>query len=88
VEEGGEVGKVRIVPRQINWYVLVVCFLSSIVMGIIAVVIAAQGVRHSEQKMCRVLITLEQPNEPATTERGEKIAAALNRLRHDYRCVS
>lgn len=88
MEEGDEVSKVRIVARQINWYVLVVCFLSSIVMGLLAIVVSVQAVRHSEQKMCRVLITLEQPSEPATTERGEKIAAALNRLRHDYRCVS
>jgi hypothetical protein len=86
VAKGGEVGKVRIVPRQINWYVLVVCFLSSIVMGLIAIVVSVQAVRHSEQKMCRVLVTLEQPGEPATTERGAKIATALNRLRSDYHC--
>lgn len=64
------------------WYIAVVLFISATLMG----AVAFGMVVRSERKWCRLLIILEQPSSPPTTERGVKIATEISNLRRDFGC--
>ncbi|TYK45142.1 hypothetical protein [Actinomadura decatromicini] len=67
---------------------------SLVIVLVVAVFIAGSSVfytnreqRQSDQRWCALLASLDQPQAPATTERGRVIQAQIHELRVDLGCV-
>jgi hypothetical protein len=75
-------------PSMKNWYLLVVAFLSSVVMGITAIMYADSAARKSNQQWCDIVTTLDDAYtaQPPQTETGQRIAREMKRMRHDFGC--
>lgn len=71
-----------------NWYLLVVAFLSSVIMGALAIVHADHVGRRSNQQWCDVVSTLDDAYtaNPPQTETGQRIAREMRRMRRDFDC--
>jgi hypothetical protein len=74
-------------PRSL-WYALLAAFLSSLLMGGVAIQYADWVNRRSERKWCHLIVLLDRPytERAPQSELGKAIAEALHKLRRDFGC--
>ncbi len=79
----------RVADRRGLIYPIVIVFLSMLIMGGVSFAM----VRELGQKFCTLMVLLDdgynapvQPGQPALTERGKRIAAAVHDLRQSLGC--
>lgn len=64
------------------WYVFVVAAVTFALTAAISFALIVQ----SQRKWCSLLIVLEAPDKPATTERGAKVAREIGNLSREFGC--
>jgi hypothetical protein len=69
-------------------YALLIAFVSSLVMGVVAVQYANHVDRQSNQQWCEIVVTLDETydKQPPQSESGKVIAREMKRMRHDFDC--
>jgi hypothetical protein len=68
------------------WYVLLASFVSSLLTGVLSLVLAVHYAQETGRKFCDVLIAQDSPESPPTTERGKVIAEKIRELRRSLDC--
>lgn len=67
---------------------LLVAFLSSVVMTVIAVQYSNHVDQESNQRWCGLMSTLDTAysDKPPSTDTGRRVAAEIKKLRHEFSC--
>lgn len=73
---------------HLTWYLLVAVLASSMLTGVVAVVIARHGQQEAQRQLCSLLIAQDDAYRatPPSTPTGLRVAAALADLRRAYSC--
>lgn len=67
------------------WSMLMILVVAVLVAG--AGIVYTRHVQHqADQRWCDLLATLDQPSQPATTERGRVVQQQIHRLRSELGC--
>lgn len=71
-----------------SWYSLIVSFLSSVVVAVVAIFYAGYVDKQSNQKLCGMVVSVDDAfkEAPSTGPSGQKVAAAFKKLRADFEC--
>ena len=76
----------RMSPATRWMYALLSVFAVAAAMMFTNLYYTAHEQRKSDQRWCALLASLDQPQVPATTERGRQVQQQIHQLRHDLGC--
>ena len=76
----------RMSPATRWMYALLAAFVVAAAMMFTNLYYTAYEQRKSDQRWCALLASLDQPQVPATTERGRQVQQQIHQLRHDLGC--
>lgn len=68
------------------WWSLVVVVASALMVAGACIVYTGHAQRQADRRWCELLITLDQPAQPPTTDRGREIQRQLHELRGEMGC--
>ena len=68
------------------WWAIFMVLVTAILVAGAAVLYTNRAQRESDQRWCALLASLDQPETPATTERGRQIQIQIHQLRRDLGC--
>lgn len=68
------------------WWSLFIVLVTAVLIAVAGIMYTTHVQRQSDRRWCDLLATLDQPGEPAATERGRQIQQELRQLRRDLGC--
>lgn len=68
------------------WWSLLMVLLMAIAVGVACVGYTQHAQRQSDQRWCDLMTTLDQPQVPATSQRGRAVQQQIHQLRSELGC--
>lgn len=68
------------------WWALMMVLIAAVLISSAGVVYTNRVQREADKRWCALLITLDDPQVPPTTERGRRVQIQIHQLRHRLGC--
>lgn len=68
------------------WWAIAMVLITAVVLVAVNVTYTAHAQRDADRRWCSLLASLDQPDVPATTQRGRQVQQQIHQLRHDLGC--
>lgn len=68
------------------WWSLFIVLVTAALIAVAGIVYTTHVQRQSDRRWCSLLESLDQPDVPATTERGRRVQEQIHVLRRDLGC--
>lgn len=70
------------------WWSISMILITAVLLVAVNVAYTARQQREADRRWCALFASLDQPNVPATTPRGQQVQQRIHQLRHDLGCGS